>query len=268
MNWWEALFLGAVQGITEFLPVSSSAHLVVAQELIGLSFEGLAFEVFLHFASLLAVLIFFREDVYKIVVGFAQYMLTRQPVYKNSFKFGVYLIVATLITGVLGVLLEDLIGESLKSMTTIAVALFLTGVFLYLIERVKKYGHRRAEQMTIKDAIWVGLGQTISVIPGISRAGSTLVVALWCGLEKETAVRFSFLLSIPVILGSTVLMFPEMSTGQFHTGTTELILSFIASFIFAMIGIKWLIEFLKRSKLIYFTYYCFFMSAVVFIFLR
>jgi undecaprenyl-diphosphatase len=268
LNLLEAFFLGLIQGITEFLPISSSAHLVIAQQLMGLNMPGLAFEVFLHFASLLAVLIYFRRDIVEIVTGFFKYLSSRQEQHRGSFLFTVYLLLATAITGVLGVLLEDLLADKLKSMTTIAISLFATGVFLFLIERVRRYGSRTAEQMTVLDALWIGLGQTVAVIPGISRAGSTLVVALWCGLEKETAVRFSFLLSVPVILGSTVLMAPDFDMIRLQTGIPELLISFAASFVFALIGIKWLITFLQHSKLIYFTYYCFFMSGFVFFFLR
>lgn len=268
MNWFEALILGIVQGITEFLPISSSAHLIIVQELFGLQIPGLAFEVFLHFASLLAVVYFFREDLVKIIREFFQYIVTRRDQYKTSFWFSIYIVTATLITGILGVILEKQMAEAIKSMTTISISLFVTGVFLILIERVIKYGNRSADQMTFMDAFWVGIGQTVAVIPGISRAGSTLVAALWVGLDKATAVRFSFLLSIPVILGSTVLMFPDMRMADFQTGFFELLIAFIASFIFALIGIKWLIEFLNRSKLIYFAYYCFAVSGLVFFFLR
>ncbi|OEF97750.1 undecaprenyl-diphosphatase UppP [Desulfuribacillus alkaliarsenatis] len=268
MNWFEALVLGIVQGITEFLPISSSAHLIITQELFGISMPGLAFEVFLHFASLLAVVYFFRADLAVIIKEFLQYVGTRNVKYKTSFWFGIYIIAATFITGVLGILLEKQLADTLRSMTTISIALFFTGLFLILIERVMKYGNRREKDMTFWDAFWVGIGQTVAVIPGVSRAGSTLVAALWVGLDKSTAVRFSFLLSIPVILGSTVLMFPDMRLAEFDTGWFELTISFIASFIFALIGIRWLIAFLNRSKLIYFAYYCFFVSGVVFIFLR
>ena len=156
----------------------------------------------------------------------------------------------------------------MKSMTIIAISLFFTGVFLILIERVIAYGNRKEQDLNLFDSIWMGLGQTLAVIPGLSRSGTTLMVALWLGLDKPTAVRFSFLLSIPVILGSTVLMLPDMTVEQFHTGTLEMAISFVASFIFAVIGIKWLIDFLNRGKLIYFAYYCFILSGFVFVFLR
>jgi undecaprenyl-diphosphatase len=268
MNWFEALILGIIQGITEFLPISSSAHLIIVQKLFDLEIPGLAYEVFLHLASLLAVIIFYRHDLIKLIKEFFGFIINRNPKYKSSFWFSSYLIIATIITGVLGIILENKMDANIKSMTIISITLLITGIALILIEKVIKHGNRSQENMTIMDAIWVGLAQTIAVIPGISRAGSTLIVALWCGLEKATAVRFSFMLSIPVILGSTVLMLPDMSFEQQNINILSLAISFVASFIFAIIGIKWLISFLNRSKLIYFAYYCFILSAFVFVFLR
>ncbi|OEH86611.1 undecaprenyl-diphosphatase UppP [Desulfuribacillus stibiiarsenatis] len=268
MNWIEAVILGIVQGITEFLPISSSAHLVIAQDMFGLSVPGLAFEVFLHIGSLLAVMIYFRKDIIRLLSEFFQFIRTRDCRYQASFMFSIYIIIATFLTGVLGIILEKQMGDALKSMTTVSVSLFMTGAFLVLIERVIKYGNRKEGNMNFYDAFWVGLAQTVAIIPGISRSGSTLVAALWCGLEKETAVRFSFLLSIPVTLGSIVLMLPDMSSENFNAGLFELTAAFVASFVFAIIGIKWLIAFLQRSKLIYFAYYCFLASGFVFFFLR
>jgi len=268
MNWFEALILGIVQGITEFLPISSSAHLIIVQKLFNLEIPGLAYEVFLHLASLLAVIIFYRHDLIRLIQEFFGFIINRNPKFKTSFWFSSYLIIATIITGVLGIILENKMDTNIKSMTIISITLLITGIALILIEKVIKYGNRSEANMTIMDAVWVGLAQTIAVIPGISRAGSTLVVGLWCGLEKATAVRFSFMLSIPVILGSTVLMLPDMTFEQQNIDIISLAISFVASFLFAIIGIRWLISFLNRSKLIYFAYYCFILSAFVFVFLR
>lgn len=268
MNWLEAIILGIVQGITEFLPISSSAHLIIIQELFGLEIEGLAFEVFLHLASLLAVIIYFYKDLVTLFKEFFQYIGTRHPQYKTSFFFSLYLVLATLITAILGVPLESFMGNSLKSMTTIAISLVVTGILLMVIERGIRYGNRQDKDLNVLDAIIMGLGQTFAVIPGISRSGSTLVIALWRGMDKPTAVRFSFLLSIPVILGSTILMLPDMNAAHFQTSLGALAASFISSFVFAVISIKWLINFLNRGKLTYFAYYCFFIGGITFLFLR
>ncbi|ERN54510.1 undecaprenyl-diphosphatase UppP [Alkalihalophilus marmarensis] len=262
----EAIIFGIVQGITEFLPISSTAHIIITQMVFNYSFPGFGFEIFLHLASILAVVIYFRKDIVEVIIGFFSFFGNRSKENRVHFLFGLYIIVATGITGVLGVLLEDSIGSVLKTPPFIALALATTGIFLIIIERFVKHGNRTEKDMTFVDAIIVGLGQTLAVIPGISRSGATLITGLFAGLNKETAVRYSFLLSIPVILGSTVLAIGDFTDGTLvaETGVLALVVAFIATFIFSWLGIVWLIEFLKRSKLIYFAIYCF--VAAIFIF--
>ncbi|WP_100372571.1 undecaprenyl-diphosphate phosphatase [Bacillus sp. FJAT-45037] len=262
----EAIIFGIVQGITEFLPISSTAHIVITQMLLGYSFPGFGFEIFLHLASILAVIIYFRKDLVEVITGFFSYFGNRSKENRVQFLFALYIVVATGITGVLGFLLEGSVGTFLKTPPFIAIALTVTGLFLIIIERFFKLGNRTEKDMTFLDSIIVGLGQTLAVIPGISRSGATLITALFAGLNKETAVRYSFLLSIPVILGSTMLAIGDFTDGSLvaETGVLALVVSFIATFIFSWIGIVWLIEFLKKSKLIYFAIYCF--AAAIFIF--
>jgi undecaprenyl-diphosphatase len=264
---WEAIILGLIQGLTEFLPVSSSAHLVITGKLLGLYFPGLAFEVFLHFASLLAVIIFFWHDLVRITFSFIRYPFTKNPLDLVDFRFGLIIIAATLITGVLGITLEKGMGELLKSTKVIALSFFVTGFFLIAVEKIHRYGNRREKDMTYRDALIVGLAQTLSVIPGISRSGATLVAALWSGLAKETAIRYSFILSIPAILGSTVLMVPRLGTGFFTSQPLELTAAFFASFFSAVIGIKWLIYLVNQSKLTYFALYVFLVGLITWIYI-
>ncbi|GGK12856.1 undecaprenyl-diphosphatase 2 [Caldalkalibacillus thermarum] len=264
----EALILGVVQGITEFLPISSTAHIVIASLLLNLRFPGLVMEIFLHLASVLAVIIYFRHDLARIIKGFFAYIRYRNPHDKVSFIFSLYIILATIITGVLGVVLTDFIDESLKTPPVIAFSLVVTGSLLIFIERFHRFGDKNEATMGLKDTFVVALGQTLAVIPGISRSGSTLVAALWTGLNRETAVRFSFLLAIPVILGSTVLMVKDLEPGLVaEIGLFPLFIAFVASFIFSIIGIIWLIDFLKKSRLIYFAVYCYVLAAFVYFFL-
>ena len=264
----EAIIFGIVQGITEFLPISSTAHIVITQLLLGYNFPGFAFEIFLHLASILAVIIYFRKDLWKVITGFFSYFKEKSPENKTQFWFAIYIVVATFITGGLGVVLKDIFDESMKRPLTISITLAITGVALIYIERFHRYGKREEKDMNLKDSFIVGLGQTIAVFPGISRSGATLVVALLAGLSRETAVRYSFLLSIPVILGSTVLAFGDVTTDMLTAiGTPALIVSFIVTFIFSWLGIVWLIDFLKRSKLIYFAVYCFIAAILVYIFI-
>lgn len=264
----EALILGAVQGIVEFLPISSTAHIIIAQILLGYSIPGLSFEIYLHLGSIIAVILYFWKDIAHILLAFFRYIGKRQREDRAEFYFGIYLIVATLITGVLGIMLEDAIGEAFKTPVMIAVALALTGIFLIAIERFHQIGNKSEGDMTWFDAIIIGLVQTLAIIPGISRSGSTLIAGLYLGLNRDTAVRFSFLLSIPVILGSSVLAISDISAGSFAAiGTGPLIVAFATSFVTSLIGIVWLIDFLKKGRLIYFALYCFLLAAVVLFFL-
>jgi len=264
----EAIIFGIIQGITEFLPISSTAHIVITTHILGYEFPGLAYEVFLHFASVLAVILYFRKDLWNILNGFFSYFTNKTKENRTHFYFAIYIIAATLITGVIGLLLNDFIGEEFKSPILISIALFITGIFLVIIERFHTLGYRKEEDMTFFDSIIVGLGQAIAVFPGISRSGSTLITALWIGLDRQTAVRYSFILAIPIILGSIVLAFGDVGADVFSSiGTKALITSFITTFIFSLIGIKWLIEFLKQSKLIYFAIYCFVVAILVYLFM-
>ncbi|RXJ03826.1 undecaprenyl-diphosphatase UppP [Anaerobacillus alkaliphilus] len=264
----EAILFGIVQGLTEFLPISSTAHIVITQLILGTPFPGLAFEIYLHIASILAVVIYFRKDLLAVIVGFFRYFKTKSAENRVHFLFALYIIVATFITGGLGILLKDYIGDNMKSPTFISVTLVVTGLGLVFIERFHRYGNRTEKEMTFLDSIIVGLAQTLSVLPGISRSGATLIAALVIGLNRETAVRYSFLLVIPVILGSTVLAVGDVSRDIFAAiGTPALVVSFITTFVFSWLGIIWLIDFLKRSKLIYFAIYCFVVAILVFLFI-
>lgn len=264
----EAIIFGIVQGVTEFLPVSSSAHIVITQLVFGYSFPGLSFEIFLHIASVLAVIMYFWKDVWNVIKGFFKFIFQRKKEDRIQFYFGIYILIATVITGVLGKLLSDALGEAIKTPTLIASSLAVTGLALIFIERFHKTGEKDESSMTIIDAIIIGLGQTLAVIPGISRSGSTLVIALLVGLNKETAVRYSFLLAIPVILGSTVLAIEDFSAEMLtYIGPFNLFVSFVVTFFFSILGIVWLIEFLKQSKLIYFAIYCFVVAFLVYWFI-
>ncbi|TSB46578.1 undecaprenyl-diphosphatase UppP [Alkalicoccobacillus porphyridii] len=265
----EAIILGLVQGLTEFLPISSSAHLVITQLLFNISFDGFGFEILLHLASVLAVIIYYRKDLINIIRGFFGYIMTRSKEHKVNFWFSIYILVATVITGLTGILFEDYISTALKGPTMIAISLALTGIFLIIIERAVKTGGRTEKDMTLFDAVLVGIGQSLALIPGLSRSGTTLVVGMFAGLTKETAVRYSFLLSIPVILGSTVLAVDELIHGELLeiAGALPLTVAFIVTFISSLLGIVWFINFLKKSKLIYFAMYCFALALFVYFFL-
>lgn len=269
MSLFEAIIFGIVQGISEFLPISSTAHIIITELLFGYNFPGLAYEIFLHIASVFAVMIYFRRDLWALIRGFISYFIEKSDTNKIHFMFGIYIIIATAITGSFGLILKTTVVDVMKTPPFIAAALAVTGTALILIERFKHYGNRKEDKMTWLDAVIVGLGQTIAVLPGISRSGSTLIVALWAGLDRDTAVRYSFLLAIPAILGSTVLAAGDLSGAIWsEIGAGPLAASFLVSFAFSIVGIVWLIDFLKKGRLLYFAIYCYIVAFLVFMFVQ
>lgn len=257
MTLWEAIVLGLVQGITEFLPISSTAHLIISAHLLNLHFSGLGMEVLLHLASTLAVSCYFRRDLWRLFCGALCFLRDRSAAHRSSFFICIYLGVATLVTGVLGIVATEVLGDSIRSPKLMGGGLLVTAFFLIAIERFHHYGKRGEGAITGIDAVLVGIGQALAVLPGISRAGSTLITALYLGLERETAVRFSFLLAIPVILGSTVLAIKDLQGGLLSdVGMLPMLLAFITTFVASLAGISWLIAFLRSGRLRYFAFYC------------
>jgi undecaprenyl-diphosphatase len=259
MTLWEAVFFGLVQGLSEFIPVSSTAHVVILGRLLGLETPGLTFEIFLHLASLLAVLIYFRADLIQIAFGCLRFVFqhrTSQAEDRTAFFFSVYLMVATLITGILGILLSEVLGERIKAMPVVATGLLLTAVLLILVERAQRIGKRELSDLKWTDAVLIGLAQTVAVLPGVSRSGSTLIAGLYLKMSRATAVRFSFLLAIPVLAGSSLLALKDFEAGALASVSKgALFTSFGVSFVTSMIGIVWLIRLLEQQRLYWFSIY-------------
>lgn len=251
------VFLGILQGVTEPIPVSSSGHLVIARELFGIEARGLSFEIFLNTASLLAVLFIYRMDIYNIIYNLCRFLFkgARDEKAIEDFKYTGYLIIATIPVGVLGVLLEDVIGENI-SMGFVGFMLLLTGIALWFIKN--KRGHKRDGELTVKDAAIIGIAQCIALTPGVSRSGASLVGAMAVGLNHKSAMRFVFLLYIPVSLG-TALVSVEDIVNDPYIGALAVpyALSFIVCIAATYFGLKWLQGVMEKGNLIIFSYYCF-----------
>lgn len=260
------LFLGLLQGITEPIPISSSGHLVIVEELFGLHIEGLSFEVFVNFASLLAVLVVFQEDIMRIFRRTVRYIMTRETEAKSEFWFTMYVIIGTIPAGVLGVLFDDVIEGTLKGVKIVGVTLLITGVALWLIRKLE--GHKGEKKMSVKDAIIVGLAQAVALIPGISRSGATIVGSMALGLDRETALRYSFLLYIPVSLGGMILKAGDI-IGDPMIGSLAIpyIVAFIASLIASYFSLRWFINIMRSGKLGYFSIYCWVVGVCVILFM-
>jgi undecaprenyl-diphosphatase len=256
--------IGIVQGITEPIPVSSSGHVMIASEILGLGEQGFTFAILTNTASLLAVLVIYRQDIIRLAVHSLRYIQTRNSRYAADFRFVLLIIIGSIPAGVLGILLSDVIAENV-SMTTIAIMLFVTGTAIWLIRNMR--GKKGDGDINVKDAFLVGLGQAVALTPGISRSGATIISAIAVGMKQETALRYSFMLYIPVSLGSVVLGVSDFVNDP---NKSELALpyavTFIATVFMTYFAMKWFMGIMKHGKLIYFTYYCFIVGALLLIF--
>ena len=252
-----AIILGIIQGLTEFLPVSSSGHLEIAKAILGEGKVGegsMLMTVVLHFATALSTLIIFRKDLAVIFRGLFQF--------KNneSFQFSLKIVLSMIPAALVGVLfneeVEALFGGAL---TLVGGMLLITGVLLFLADKAKA----SSKQVGIKEAILIGVSQAIAILPGISRSGATISTAVILGIDKEKAARFSFLMVVPLIFGK---MAQDILSGdiQYESSTfLPLLIGFIFAFITGLAACKWMIKLVKNSQLKYFAYYCFAIGGIV-----
>ena len=260
------LILGLVQGITEPIPISSSGHLIIFRELFGIEASGLSFEIFVNFASLLAVLIIYRNDIIRLIINGFRYLIKREEAAKSDFQFIIYLVIGTIPVGVIGVLFGDVIGEVLSGTKVVGITLLITAVAIWTIRNLR--GRKSDGDLTTKDAIIVGLAQAVAVTPGISRSGASIVASMLVGMKQETALKFSFLLYIPVSLGTGILEIPEIiSDPNFDQLMIPYIIAFMASFIATYFALKWFMDIMRKGNLKYFSYYCVVVGVLVILFL-
>ncbi|WP_405306402.1 undecaprenyl-diphosphate phosphatase [Methanobrevibacter sp.] len=265
----QGIIIGIVQGLTEFLPVSSSAHLVFIQKILGVE-SSLAFDTFLHLGTLIAVLWFFRYDIYKMLMS---WVASLQDILQGRFKEGFYedpykrlawyVILATIPVGIVGVLFEDSVDALFSGALYVpAFFLFVTGTILYLSQRMTS-GEINYNTITKKEALFMGLGQACAILPGLSRSGTTIAAGLTIGLNKEFAAKFSFILSIPAILGAFVLQLKDIGSAM-DANFLPVFLGFIASIIAGYMAIKWMLDLIQNKSLDIFAYYCWLIGLIVF----
>lgn len=264
----QAIILGMVQGLTEFLPVSSSAHLVFFTDLMHLQ-QNVAFDTLLHLGTLAAVVGFFWKDIVKIITSFLSSIL---DIFRGRFKQGLeekpfkklswLLIVGTIPAGLMGILLQKQFEALFNSILYVGIFLIITGFLLWGAERVKP-GEKDVKDISFKNSLVIGIFQGIAIAPGISRSGATISAGLFSGLNRELAARFSFLLSIPAILGAALVQAKDI-TG-FDANIAVLIAGFLSAVIFGYIAIKLLLKIIKERSLMIFAYYCWIVGIVVII---
>lgn len=258
------VIIAIVQGFTEPLPISSSGHVMIVSELLELKEQAFSFALLTNTASLFAIMLIYRTDILRLGVNFFRYIKEREAVYKKDFRFVLFLVLATIPVAILGLILKDYLSEEV-GIPTIAVMLLFTGVALWLVRNLR--GYKGEENITMKDAILVGLGQAVAIIPGISRSGATIVSALAVRMNYDTALRFSFMLYIPVSLGGLVL---GLSDFLAEPNKDELWFPYIITFFVTMgmtyLATKWLIKLVKKGRLVYFTYYCLTVGTLLLLF--
>ena len=263
----QAIIIGLVQGLTEFLPVSSSAHLIFAQQALGVADVGLAFDVLLHVGTLVAVIVYFYTDIINMIKGFLLSLVDLKEgkfiseVKKDPYKKLAWLtILATIPVGVVGVLFNDVVEEMFTGLTIPAFLLLVTGCLLYISQRMNS-GRINVQNMSQKEALIMGCGQAIAVLPGLSRSGTTIAAGLFAGLDKEFAAKFSFILSIPAILGAAVFQLKDLSGGNVEIGAC--IAGFIVAVISGYLAISVLLKIVREKSLDIFAYYCWIVGIVV-----
>ena len=267
----QALLLGIIQGLTEFIPISSSAHLIIIPWLFGWNdpaLTSLTFDVALHMGTLLAVLIFFAKDWWRLIRAWVA-SITEWKIGQNvDRREAWFLVIATIPGAIFGVLGESKIdalfhqpGMPIQPLAMIIMAaiIALFGLAMYLADRLL-WHVRTLDQMTFKDTLWIGVAQALAIFPGVSRSGSTITTGLVLGLKREDAARFSFLLSAPIIAGAGLKSAWEVM-GQMHAGlisSSELMLfpiGFVAAAIFGLLSIKYLLRYLQKHSLNVFVFY-------------
>ena len=263
----QAIIIGLVQGLTEFLPVSSSAHLIFAQQALGVTDVGLAFDVLLHVGTLVAVIGYFYNDIINMIKGFLLSLLDLKDgnfiseVKKDPYKKLAWLtILATIPVGVVGVLFNDAVEAMFQGLTVPAFLLLITGTLLYISQRMNS-GRIDVRNMGVKEALIMGCGQAVAVLPGLSRSGTTIAAGLFAGLDKEFAAKFSFILSIPAILGAAVFQLKDLSGGNVEIGAC--IAGFIVAVISGYFAISVLLKIIREKSLDIFAYYCWIVGLVV-----
>jgi len=256
MSYIEAIILGIIQGLTEFLPVSSSGHLELAKVIFGdnsVPKESLTFTVILHFATALSTLVIFRKDVLEIIKGLFQFKKNEE------FIFSVKIIISMIPATIIGLMFEKELEAFFNgNVLLVGFMLLITGLLLFLADKAKNTD----KNVSYLNALIIGVSQAIAMLPGISRSGATISTSVLLGVDRTKAARFSFLMVVPVILGKVAkdFMGGEISFASENFGVMAV--GFIASFISGLLACNWMISLVKNSKLYYFSVYCFIVGTL------
>lgn len=273
MGYIEAIVLGLVQGLSEFLPISSSGHLAVLQSLFEINEDKVIFfAVLLHIGTLVSIFVVYHKDIYALI---KELFLLFKDIFTGKGlrikerpirKLGIMIIVSSIPTAIMGLLFSDYIDKIFGSLTVIAICWIITGFILLFSEKLKN-NKKEIEGMKYRNAIFIGICQGLAIMPGISRSGSTIVGSLVTGLKREFAVEFAFLISIPAILGSAILEFPKAIKAGIEPSTIgPMIVGFLVAAISGYFAITTMIKIVSKHKMRYFSYYVWIIGLGTFIY--
>lgn len=245
MEIYQAIILGIVQGLTELLPISSSAHLTIMPWMFNWEIPA-AFDVALHFGTLLAIVIFFFKDWIELIKGGYKYAIKKEKTVQGRMFW--YIVLATIPGGIIGFILDHFLEDALNRPIIIAISLIVMGIILYIVDKKSK-SKIKYEEMTLKQTFFIGLSQALAFIPGVSRSGVTMTTARSMGITREAAAKYTFLLSTPIVLAATVLKFKEFAFDL------PFVIGVLASFLVGLVVIKFLLKYLQKGSFKIFAIY-------------
>ncbi|MEE9573125.1 MAG: undecaprenyl-diphosphate phosphatase [Candidatus Neomarinimicrobiota bacterium] len=244
MTIFEAVLLGIIQGLTEFLPISSSGHLVIGQKVLGISIAGNLFEVVVHLGTLGSVLIIFWPDILQLITSLKS---------ETTKKYIFAIVIGTMPAVIIGFLFKDIISEAFENIRIVAITLILTGIILLSTKFVKT----KLKDIAIGSALLIGFAQAMAIVPGISRSGITISLGMQLGIAPEKAAKFSFLLAIPAIVGAGLLTGSDLIESSEPTlSWSVLLVGFLSSLIVGWISLRWLLGLIRSGKFYWFGVYC------------
>ncbi len=254
LDFLKAAFLGLLQGLTEFLPISSSAHLRIFPELFGWGDPGAAFTAVVQIGTELAVLIYFRKDIWRIGSTWVQSLYKPELRGVLDSRMGWYIIVGSLPIVLLGVTLKDIIENDFRNLWVIGTTLVVLGVILGIADRVGRTD-RTIQDMSLRNSVLLGLAQAMALIPGVSRSGATISMGRFLGYDREAATRFAFLLAIPAVVGAGLFELPEIPHGANAYGPLPTLVATVVSFVVGYAAIAWLLKYVSTHSYLPFVLY-------------
>jgi undecaprenyl-diphosphatase len=263
---WQAIVLGIVEGLTEFLPVSSTGHLTIAEQLMNIPIKGpgpTAFTAIIQVGAIIAAIIYFWRDIWRVIVGFLRGLFSAQARQEQDWRLAIFVIVGSIPIAIVGLAAQSFIENQLRSLWVVAAALILWSFVMIFAEHAATQS-KGENGLKIRDAIFIGSFQVIALIPGVSRSGATISAGLLRDLDRVTATRMSFLLGIPALAAAGALEAVKDKKDIAHTvGWTPTLVALVVSFIVGFISISWLLRFVSKHSIVWFVWYRFALGGLL-----